>query len=98
MKTPESAARAAPPIHTVRMTPSTSIPDAAASERLSATARVAFPIFVRSRMKATASNSTMATTAPATSVNLRLTEPITRNGFGSLGSESRSAPQMNAKT
>ena len=53
---PARPASAAATIQTMRTTPSTSMPDAAASDGLSETARVALPMRVRSSQKAKASD------------------------------------------
>ena len=58
---PASPARTAPAIQTTRMTLSTSMPEAAASAGLSATARVALPIRVLSRARMVAISTTSAT-------------------------------------
>ncbi len=59
----------------MRTTPSTSIPDAAASEGLSETARVALPMRVRSSQKARARIATRLTPIETMSMTLIVTEP-----------------------
>ena len=59
-RTPASPASIEPVTHTTRMTRSTSMPEAAASAGLSATARVALPIRVRSSARMVASRTTTA--------------------------------------
>ncbi len=59
--TPARPARAAPTAHTSRITRSTSMPDAAASDGLSATARVALPMRVPTSAHRTSAIASTAT-------------------------------------
>src|SRR3954464_6847082 len=74
-RTPESAARAAPTIQTTVITRSTLIPVAEASAVLSATARVALPIFVRCKARVTITSTTAENSTMKTSLGVTSTGP-----------------------